>query len=194
MLHRGQLTTAIRLSCVAAVLVACSVADARPRHRGPTPAQIKAMKEQMAYMQLEMVRYQAEIVQKNQEIYRSFDQDGDGVLKGGEKSRYDRHMNEIRTGKEPSPFATIQPVGKGPRPASPMAELSRRAAEYKTDVVAKQQEIFNSYDENGNGHLEGAEKSKFDKFMNDIQSGKAPNPFAVLAAPNHEEPGSGGKK
>lgn len=184
----------IRVACVAAILAACSVADARPRRRGPSPAQIKAKQEQMAYMQLEMVRYQGEIAQKNQEIYKSFDQDGDGVLRGGEKSRYDKHMHEIETGKAPSPFAAIQPVGKGPRPKSPVDELKRRSAEFKSDVVAKQQELFRAYDENGNGHLEGPEKSKFDKLMNDIQSGKAPNPFAVLAAPDHEEPGSAGRK
>jgi hypothetical protein len=179
---------------VAAVLAACSVADARPRRRGPSPDQIKAMQSQMSYMQLKMIRYQAEIAQKNQEIYKSFDQDGDGMLQGGEKARYDRHLHAIQTGKAPNPFATIQPVGKGPRPKSPVDELKRRAAEYKSDVVAKQQELFSSFDENGNGHLEGPEKSKFDKLMNDIQSGKAPNPFAVLAAPNHEEPGSTGRK
>lgn len=93
-----------------------------------------------------------------------------------------------------NPYATIAPVGKGPRPQSLTDELKRRASEFKTDVVVQQQELFKSFDENGNGHLEGAEKSKFDKLMNDIQSGKAPNPLAHLAAPNHEEPGSTSKR
>ena len=178
------------LCCLVAILAHCGISEAYPRRRGPSPAQIKAMQEQAAYMQLEMVRYQAEIAQKNEEIYKSFDQDSDGALRGGEKSRYDKHMHEIQTGKAPSPYATIQPVGKGPRPASAVTELKKRAAEYQSDVLAKQQELFASFDENGNGHLEGPEKSKFDKLMNDIQSGKAPNPFAVLAAPHHVEPGS----
>lgn len=180
---------------VALASLAVTTAEAaRPRRRGPSPAQIKAMQDQMAYMQLELARYQGEIAGKNQEIYTSFDEDGDGVLRAAEKSRYDRHMQEIRSGKAPNPFASILPVGKGPRPESPTDELKRRSAEYKTDVMAKQQEILKSFDENGNGHLEGPEKSKFDKYMNDVQSGKAPNPFAALAAPNHVEPGASSQK
>lgn len=174
---------------IALSLALAPVGAAAQRRRGPSPAQIKAMQEQAAYMQLEMVRYQAEIAEKNVEIYKSFDQDGDGQLRGGEKSRYDKHVHEIQTGKAPNPFAAIQPVGKGPRPKSPLAELKKRAAEYQSDVVSKQLEIFNSFDENGNGHLEGPEKTKFDKLMNDIRSGRAPNPFAALAAPDHDRAG-----
>ena len=186
-----RLTT---LCALFASLSSCVVAEARPRYRGPSPAQIKAMQDQAAYMQLETARYQGEIAQKKDEIYKSFDQDGDGILRGGEKSRYDKHVHEIQTGKAPNPFAAILPVGKGPRPASPVDELKKRSAEYKADVIAKQQELFASFDENGNGHLEGPEKSKFDKLMNDIQTGKAPNPFLELAAPNHVEPGSTSRK
>ena len=176
--------------CLIAAGFPCRVSEARPTNRGPSAAQIKAMQEQMAYMQLETIRYQAEVAKKNQEIYTSFDEDGDGTLRGGEKSRYDKHMHEIQTGKAPNPCASIPPVGKGPRPKSPMDELKKQSAHYNAAVLAKQQELFASFDENGNGHLEGPEKSKFDKLMNDIQSGKAPNPFAVLAAPHHVEPGS----
>lgn len=173
------------LGCLALVLMQGRAAEAFQRGcRGPSAAQIKAVQEQMAYMQLETVRYQAEIAQKNQEIYKSFDENGDGTLRGVEKSRYDKHMHEIQTGKAPNPFAGIPPVGKGPRPKSAIDELKKQASHYNAAVLAKQQELFASFDENGNGHLEGAEKSKFDKLMNDIQSGKAPNPFAALAAPS----------
>lgn len=149
--------------------------------RSSRAAQIKARQEQAAYMQLEMVRYQSDMARINQEIYQSFDEDGDGTLKGPEKAKYDKHMRAIQSGKEPNPFAAILPVGQGPRPKSPMEELKKRAQEYQSDVVAKQQEIYSSFDANGNGNLEGPEKAKFDKYMRDVQSGKAPNPFAALA-------------
>ena len=173
------------LCCLALILIQGRDAEAFQRgRRGPSQAQIKAAQEQMAYTQLEMIRYQAEVAKKNQEIYTSFDEDGDGTLHGPEKSRYDKHMHDIQTGKAPNPLAGIPPVGKGPKPKSSVDELKKQSAHYNAAVLAKQQELVASFDENGNGHLEGAEKSKFDKLMHDIQSGKAPNPFAALAAPS----------
>lgn len=194
MISRATSLAVAAVSCAAVLAAACCVAEAAPRRRRPSAAQVKAAQDQVAYMQLEMVRYQAEMAQKHEEIYRSFDQDGDGLLKGGEKSRYDKFVHEIQTGKAPNPFASILPVGKGPRPKSPTDELKKRASQYNSDVVAKQQEIFNSFDEDGNGHLEGPEKSRFDKYMNDVQSGKAPNPFTALAAPAHATAGKSGAK
>ena len=157
-----------------------SAAAARPRR--PSAAQIKKMQEQVAFMQLEMMRYQSELAAKQQELYQSFDQDGDGQLTGGEKARYDKHLHAIQKGTAANPFAMIAPVGKGPRPKSPIDELKQLAAHYKTDVLAKQQELFRSFDENANGHLEGGEKSRFDKHMHDIQTGAVPNPFATAGA------------
>lgn len=171
--------------CLVMALAQGVVAEGAQRRRGPSPAQIKAMQETMAYQQLEAVRVQAEIAQKQDEIYKSFDQDGDGKLTGGEKARYEKHMHDIENGKVPSPFATIQPVGKGPKPKSAVDELKKRGAQFQADFQAKQVEIFNKYDENGNGHLEAAEKAKYDKYVNDVQTGKAPNPFTSLAAPSH---------
>lgn len=176
--------------CVVASLLCGGVAEARPR--GPSAAQIRAKikqaQEQMAYMQLEVARYQGEMAIKQEEIYKSFDMNNDGDLQGPEKSKYDSHMNAIQHGKAPNPFAGITPVGKGPRPESPIDELKKRTAEYQADVLAKQREIFQSYDENGNGHLEGAEKSKYDAHMRHIQTGKAPNPFTALGVGHPDDP------
>ena len=51
---------------------------------------------------------------------------------------------------------------------------------YQTAVMAKEREVYLSYDENGNGHLEGAEKAKYDKFVHAAQTGKVPNPLATI--------------
>lgn len=188
----------ITVCCLVAALAQFGTSAAAQRsgqrRRGPSAAQIKAMQNQMAYMQLEAIRFQAETAQMQEEIYKSFDQDGDGKLSGGEKSRYDKHVREIQTGKVPNPFAMIQPIGKGPKPKSAVDELKKRGEKFQADMQAKQVEIFNRYDENGNGHLEGPEKAKYDKYVNDVEAGRAPNPFTALAAPSHAGAGNSGKK
>jgi Ca2+-binding EF-hand superfamily protein len=133
-------------------------------------------------MQLEMLRYQSEMAAKLQEISKSFDENGDGRLTGGEQGRYEKHMREIRTGKVVNPFAAITPLGMGKRPKSPIAELERQAASHNAAVLAKQREIYNSFDENGDGNLTGAEKARFDKHMHAIQTGAVPNPFAAAGS------------
>lgn len=54
---------------------------------------------------------------------------------------------------------------------------------YQTEMSAKQAELVKQYDADGNGKLTGQEKSKFDKFMHDVQKGKVPSPFAGIAPP-----------
>lgn len=54
---------------------------------------------------------------------------------------------------------------------------------YETEMAAKQAEITKEYDADGNGKLTGPEKSKFEKYMRDVQKGKVPNPFASIAQP-----------
>jgi len=163
-----------------AVFSSAAAEAARPRRL--SAAQIKKNQEQVAFMQLEMMRYQSEMTAKQQEVYRSFDENGNGHLEGGEKARFDKRMHAIQTGAEPNPFAFIVPVGKGPRPKSPLDELKQKALRYKAEAIAKQQEIYRSFDENGNGHLEGGEKARFDKHMYAIQTGAEPNPFAALGS------------
>jgi len=168
------------LTAAAVVFLIASDAEARPRSYGPSPAQIKKMQENAAYMQLEMVRYQTELARVHKEVARPFDTNGNNHLEGAEKSLYDKHMHAIETGKAPNPFATIAPPGKGPRPAKPIDELKRRGQSYQSQIMAKQREIFASFDRDSDGHLEGVERSLFDKHMRDIQAGRIPNPFAEI--------------
>lgn len=108
---------------VATVLVAVSVmptAEAgRSRgRRGPSPQQIQKMKEEMAYRQKEIQRVQAEVAAKERELFQQFDENGDGRLLGAEKSKYDKRVEEIRTGRAPNPLVGIVPLGQGPRGTS----------------------------------------------------------------------------
>jgi hypothetical protein len=100
---------------VVAVLSAVTAEAARPRRRGPSPAQVKKMKEEMEYRQREIMRVQSEVAAKEREVFQKFDENGDGRLLGPERSKYDKHLYEIRTGKAPNPLADIKPLGQGPR-------------------------------------------------------------------------------
>jgi hypothetical protein len=111
------------IGVVAAVFAFCSADTAeagrgRGRPRGPSPQQIQKMKEEMAYRQKEVARVQADVAAKEREIFQRFDENGDGRLIGPERSKYDKHMYEINSGKIPNPLADIVPLGKGPRTAS----------------------------------------------------------------------------
>lgn len=100
---------------VVAVLSAVTAEAARPRRPGPSPAQVKKMKEEMEYRQREIMRVQSEVAAKEHEVFKKFDENGDGRLLGPERSKYDKHLYEIRTGKAPNPLADIKPLGQGPR-------------------------------------------------------------------------------
>ncbi len=101
--------------CWTALSLVPATADARPRRRGPSPEQIKKMQEEMAYRQREYQRVQAEVAAKYQELFKQFDENGDGRLFGPERSKYDKHLQAIRDGKVPNPLASITPLGMGPR-------------------------------------------------------------------------------
>ena len=92
-----------------------ATASAAPRRRGPSPEQVKKMKEEMAYRQREIQRVQREQAAKEKELFDQFDENKDGRLTGGERSRFNSHLEAIRTGRAASPYATIVPAGKGPR-------------------------------------------------------------------------------
>jgi len=77
------------------------------------------MKEEMAYRQKEILRVQAEVAAKERELFMQFDVDGNGRLLGAERSKYDKRVEEIRTGRAPNPLADIVPLGRGPRDSKP---------------------------------------------------------------------------
>lgn len=87
--------------------------------RGPSPQQMQKMKEEMAYRQKEFLRVQSEVAAKERELFSQFDTDGNGRLFGVERSLYDKRVEEIRTGRAPSPLADIVPLGQGPRDSKP---------------------------------------------------------------------------
>jgi len=52
---------------------------------------------------------------------------------------------------------------------------------YQTEVAAKLREIYLSFDRNGNQHLEGGEKARYDSYMHAVAKGTEPNPLATIA-------------
>lgn len=69
----------------------------------------------MAYRQREIQRVQSEVAAKERELFSQFDENGDGRLLGAERSKYDKRVYEIQSGKAPNPLAGITPLGSGPR-------------------------------------------------------------------------------
>jgi hypothetical protein len=59
---------------------------------------------------------------------------------------------------------------------------------YQREMAAKNEEIMKRFDENGDGKLLGPEKSKYDKYMYDVQKGKEQNPFADIKPPGQGTP------
>ncbi len=102
-----------------ALCLPCVKSEAAPRRRrGPSPTQVKKMKEDMAYRESEVMRVQTETAAKERELMQKFDENGDGKLYGAEKAKYEAHLRDIRFGRAPNPMADIKPLGQGPRPSS----------------------------------------------------------------------------
>jgi hypothetical protein len=120
---RCALRTIVVGATIMTALSAVTAEAARPR-RGPSPAQIKKMKEEIEYRQREIMRVQSEVAAKEREVFQKFDENGDGRLLGPERSKYDKHLYEIRSGKAPNPLAEIKPLGHGPR--DPKAGSSKK--------------------------------------------------------------------
>lgn len=61
-----------------------------------------------------------------------------------------------------------------------MKNYQEDVVRYQREMTAKNDEIMKRFDENGDGRLLGPEKSKYDKYMYDVQRGKETNPFAGI--------------
>jgi hypothetical protein len=59
--------------------------------------------------------------------------------------------------------------------------MQQEVIRYQTEIAAKEREFYLSFDQNGNGHLEGGEKARYDTHLHAIQTGKEPNPTASIA-------------
>lgn len=76
-------------------------------------AAMQKQKQQMQAYQKDVERYQKEMADKQAEIVKQYDENGDGRLTGPEKSKYDKYMFEVQKGRQPNPFAGILPAGQG---------------------------------------------------------------------------------
>lgn len=82
-----------------------------------------------------------------------------------------------------------RPRPRGPSPAQrkkmqeEMEYRQREMIRFQTETAAKEKEIVTRFDENGDGKLFGAEKSKYEAHLRDIRFGRAPNPFAEIKPP-----------
>ena len=82
--------------------------------------------------------------------------------------------------------ADARPRRRGPSPEQikkMQEEMAYRQREYQrvqAEVAGKYQELFKQFDENSDGRLFGAERSKYDKHLQAIRDGKVPNPLAEI--------------
>jgi hypothetical protein len=64
-----------------------------------------------------------------------------------------------------------------------LAYRQREVLRVQQEIATKERELYLSFDENGNGKLEGAEKAKYNKQLHAIKTGKAPNPLSTITPP-----------
>lgn len=82
--------------------------------------------------------------------------------------------------------ADARPRRRGPSPQQikqmqeEMAYRQREFMRVQNEVAAKNLELVKQFDENGDGRLFGAERSKYDKHLQAIRDGKVPNPLADI--------------
>ncbi|MFM7108903.1 MAG: hypothetical protein ACKOZU_09960 [Planctomycetaceae bacterium] len=97
------------------VAAGLSFSPAAHAQRGRTSA---AQRAAMQRMQQQMQAYQKELADKNAEILKQYDENGDGRLLGPEKSKCDKYMFEVQKDRQPNPFAGIVPPGQGTETAA----------------------------------------------------------------------------
>ena len=57
---------------------------------------------------------------------------------------------------------------------------------YQAALTAKRKEIFDRYDLNKNGKIDGTEKPMLDKYLRAVKLGKEPDPLLAIAYPKIE--------
>lgn len=58
--------------------------------------------------------------------------------------------------------------------------MQQEMMRYQWEVAAKEREVYLSFDENGNGRLEGGEQSRFNSYTHAVKQGKKPNPLDTI--------------
>lgn len=94
------------LPALAIIVLLGSEAQARGR-RGPSPAQIKAMQEQLKAQQEAEQKYQAAVQAKFKEVLDRYDLNKNGKIDGTEKPAYDKYLREVKLGKQADPILAI---------------------------------------------------------------------------------------
>lgn len=104
---------AVAVAALAACLAGGPAHAQRSRSSAAQRAAMQKMQQQMQAYQKDVQRYQREMADKNAELVKQYDENGDGRLLGPEKSKFDKYMFEVQKGRQPNPFAGIMPPGQG---------------------------------------------------------------------------------
>lgn len=83
--------------------------------------------------------------------------------------------------------AEAKPRGPSAQQTKKMKEMmewqQKEMQRYQTEMAAKQREIAQSFDANGDGRLDSVENAKYTHHLDDIQAGKVANPFSGIKPP-----------
>lgn len=90
--------------------------------------------------------------------------------------------------RRPNPQAQRRQQEAMKKAQAQMKAYQEDVLRYQREMAAKNEEIMKRFDENGDGRLLGPEKSKYDKYMYDVQKGKEQNPFADIKPPGQGTP------
>ena len=81
---------------------------------------------------------------------------------------------------------------RGPSPQQIKAAQEKQRAEqeaaqkYQAALDAKRREVFDRYDLNKNGKIDGTEKPMYDKYLREVKLGKQPDPLLAIPYPKVE--------
>jgi uncharacterized protein with LGFP repeats len=98
---------------------------------------------------------------------------------------------EANQRRRPNPQAMRRQQEAMKKAQAQMKAYQEDVLRYQREMAAKNEEIVKRFDANGDGKLLGPEKSKYDKYMIDVQKGKEQNPFAEIMPPGQGIPATG---